>query len=600
MKKFLISILFFAVNQLFAQVNTPLHPSILIQQGDESLIKQSLQKSPELQIIHNVIIRESDKLLSKSDLKYEKIGKRLLDVSRESFRRIFFLSYSYRLTGTEKYAKRAEQEMLTVCSFADWNPSHFLDVAEMTMGVAIGYDWTYNYLSESSRKKISDAILNKGLKPSMDANGMWWLNSQSNWNQVCNAGMLYGAIAIRDIQPEVSKTIINRSLSSVLKAMAVYEPDGTFPEGFMYWGYGTTLNVMLISAIEKLEGKELFPVEKMPGFIKSASYMLNMVGSSGNCFNYSDCNSVVSLNPAIFWMANKSHDTGLLWNEKKYISAENKELRKDRFLPAAILWGSGLDFTKIVSPISNFWIGQGKTPVCLMRSSWIDKNAVFVGFKSGTPSAGHAHMDVGSFVMDANGVRWATDYGKVDYASLETKGVDLWNEKQGSQRWKVFRLSLLAHNTLSFNGSEQLVNGEANFDAFSDKPDNMWATSDISSLYADQVKVAKRTVSLVKNSFVTVKDEIETQGKLTNLRWAMLTEAEPKLIPEQNGIELTKNGKKLWVKISSGSKFTLKTWSTTPTNDFDSPNPGIYLVGFESQLPENSKTSFEVSLLPQK
>ena len=339
MKKTLLVILLFAVNQIFAQVATSVHPSILIQQGDEVLIKQSLQKSPELQTIHNIIIKESDNLLNKSDLKYEKIGKRLLDVSRESFRRIFFLSYSYRLTGDEKYAKRAEREMLTVCSFADWNPSHFLDVAEMTMGVAIGYDWTYNYLSDSSRKKISDAILNNGLKPSLDAKGMWWLNSQSNWNQVCNAGMMYGAIAIRALQPEISKTIIDRSLSSVQKAMSVYEPDGTFPEGFMYWGYGTTLNVMLISAIEKLEGKDVFPIDKMPGFIKSASYMLNMVGPTGKSFNFSDCNSVVSLSPAIFWMANKSHDMGLLWNEKKYINAENRELRKDRFLPAAILWG---------------------------------------------------------------------------------------------------------------------------------------------------------------------------------------------------------------------------------------------------------------------
>ena len=30
--------------------------------------------------------------------------------------------------------------MLAIAQFADWNPSHFLDVAEMTMGMAIGYD----------------------------------------------------------------------------------------------------------------------------------------------------------------------------------------------------------------------------------------------------------------------------------------------------------------------------------------------------------------------------------------------------------------------------------------------------------------------------
>ena len=31
--------------------------------------------------------------------------------------------------------------MLTAARFEDWNPSHFLDVAEMTFALAIGYDW---------------------------------------------------------------------------------------------------------------------------------------------------------------------------------------------------------------------------------------------------------------------------------------------------------------------------------------------------------------------------------------------------------------------------------------------------------------------------
>lgn len=75
-----------------------------------------------------------------------KEGKRLLAISRIALKRIYYLSYVYRMTGDKKYAHRAEQEMLAVSRFTDWNPTHFLDVGEMVMALAIGYDWLYDSL----------------------------------------------------------------------------------------------------------------------------------------------------------------------------------------------------------------------------------------------------------------------------------------------------------------------------------------------------------------------------------------------------------------------------------------------------------------------
>lgn len=63
-------------------------------------------------------------------------------------------------------------------------------------------------------------------------------------------------------------------------------------------------------------------------------------------------------------------------------------------------------------------------------------------------------MDAGSFVYEKNGVRWAMDLGMQNYFSLESKGVDLWNQSQEGQRWDVFRLNNMAHNTLTI-----MVNG---------------------------------------------------------------------------------------------------------------------------------------------
>ncbi len=50
------------------------------------------------------------------------------------------------MTGDPQFKDRAEQEMLGVAAFPDWNPPHFLDVGEMTTAMAIGYDWLYDVL----------------------------------------------------------------------------------------------------------------------------------------------------------------------------------------------------------------------------------------------------------------------------------------------------------------------------------------------------------------------------------------------------------------------------------------------------------------------
>ncbi|MEI6874747.1 MAG: heparinase II/III family protein, partial [Spirochaetota bacterium] len=58
---------------------------------------------------------------------------------------------------------------------------------------------------------------------------------------------------------------------------------------------------------------------------------------------------------------------------------------------------------------------RGQAELAIFRSAWHDPRALFVGFKAGHNDAGHAHLDLGSFVLDADGVRWAQDLGPDDY-----------------------------------------------------------------------------------------------------------------------------------------------------------------------------------------
>jgi len=234
----------------------PAHPRILLVKGEEGAIEKSISDNPIWRKMHEAILHASDNMIGLPTLERKLIGRRLLSKGRECVRRIFYLSYSYRMTGEKKYLLRAEKEMLAISQFSDWNPSHFLDVAEMTMGMSIGYDWLYDKLSADSKNTIREAILRKGLEPSFNEQYNGFLRATHNWNQVCNAGMTYGALAVADDYPEISKQIIERAMKTISLPMADYKPDGGYPEGYSYWNYGTSFNVMFLSAIEKAFGSD--------------------------------------------------------------------------------------------------------------------------------------------------------------------------------------------------------------------------------------------------------------------------------------------------------------------------------------------------------
>ncbi len=172
------------------------HPRILLLRGEEAAIRNTIATDDIWKKTDLFILSSCDRMLEKPPVERVLIGRRLLDKSREALKRIFFLSYAWRMTSQQKYFDRAVKEMTAVSSFADWNPSHFLDVAEMTMAVSIGYDWLYERLPEETRDFIMKAIIEKGLNPSLKPENSGWVNVSHNWNQVCNAGMTYGALAV--------------------------------------------------------------------------------------------------------------------------------------------------------------------------------------------------------------------------------------------------------------------------------------------------------------------------------------------------------------------------------------------------------------------
>lgn len=573
------------------------HPRLLLPKGAEKKLLKQINRDEVWKEIHTATLGEADRIITLPVNERIKTGMRLLAVSRENLRRIFILSYAYRMTGQEKYLVRAEQEMLKAASFSDWNPSHFLDVGEMTMALGVGYDWLYPALSEASRRTIREAIVEKGFKPSYDTAYNWFVDAEHNWNQVCNGGLAFGAIAVAESEPEWAQKIIDRAIDKVRLPMRHYAPDGAYPEGPGYWGYGTLFNVLLIGGLESTFGTD-YGLSQMPGFMQTGTYEMQMVSPLIKHFNYMDNSYEPESSSAPFWFYSKTQDPSVLCQQVSILQRDTaKKYLKDRVLPAMLIWGAGAPMEKAVAPQETFWAGRGNTPVCVMRSGWGDPNARFVGVKLGSPSINHGHMDVGSFVFEADGVRWAIDLGSEDYNTTETRGVDLWNMAQQSQRWDVFRYNNRSHNTLTFNDKLQRVNGSAQIIESDSATARRFVKTDLTPVYAGQVDKVERTISLVDNDYLLIEDEITAGKNYTRMRWTLMTRATPKILSD-NTVMLEQDGKRCLLKIESETPIVWRFEKTPTVNTFDSPNPDVTMVVFDTDLKRGETQYVRAQLTP--
>jgi len=570
------------------------HPRLLITDEQLREIQTRVKSNPALQAFYRALIDKADAILPEKPVERIKTGKRLLGVSRRCLDRVMHLSAAYRFTGKRVYLQRAEREMLAAAGFSDWNPSHFLDVAEMTTALAIGYDWLYHDLSEASRDTIRRAMVEKGFRTSLQ--DRHWLRSQSNWSQVCHGGITMGLLALLEEEPEFAEKLIHRAVNGVQPTMAKYEPDGAYPEGPSYWVYGSTYNVLLLAALESALGTD-FGLSEAPGFARSAEFYLHVTGPTGLRFNYPDCGSRGSFTLAVFWFASKYNQPALAWHQhqrwREALKNDPSVLVADRFAPLLLAWCH----SEPVTPKALVWRGRGSNAVALFRSSWTDPNATYLAIKGGSPGVSHGHMDVGSFVIDAAGLRWALDLGPESYNKIESRGMDLWDRSPGAERWTIFRYNNTSHNTLVVNGQPQHVEATAPIVRFSDRQAFPHVVFDLSSVYAGQLAQARRGASLLPNGQILIQDEFEAPDAGATVRWAMVTPVAV-TIEDDRHARLDQQGKTMRLTVLTDAQTQLKTWSTAPKADYDAPNPGTCLVGFEVAVPAGQKVRTTVLLQP--
>ena len=150
------------------------HPK-LFADADEFMRIRS-DKSELAALVRAKVFAEAEAVLTEPPVERVVEGRRLLCVSRLAVSRLTHLSMAYRISDDRRYLERAKRELFALCSFSDWNPSHFLDTAEAMFAAALTYDWIYDQLTVSERETVRRALIEKGLKA--DHENSRWMEQQ--------------------------------------------------------------------------------------------------------------------------------------------------------------------------------------------------------------------------------------------------------------------------------------------------------------------------------------------------------------------------------------------------------------------------------------
>ena len=491
----------------------------------------------------------------------------ILTMSRRVLTMVETLGIAHKLSGEDVsvYSDKASFILNTAARFKDWNPSHFLDTAEMMTAFAIGYDWMYDAFDETTLKTIEKAVYEKGLLLAESAyngtggtqNSGWWKDVNYNWNTVCNSSIAIASAAFADSYPDLAFNLSAKAVNNIKKALKPFSPHGAYDEGYVYAIYSLDYLSRLQSSLKNTYGTD-FGMMQNTGLSGIGDYLIHVDGSFG-VNNYHDTNDYKTLfgyehhidTWCLSWLGN-------VFDNPKYNAARYRNLEKHNYIPTAydLIWYnpgiSSSDFKDIA--LDKYFAG---TELVSMRSGF-EKDDIFLSAHGGEANVSHSHIDGGTFVLDMLGTRFANDIGAESYSA---------DGYFGDKRYEYYRTRAEGHNTIVINPDEtpgQSTDCNLRFERTDFSSDNPFAILDMTPAYKDYgASSAKRGYMLCDNrQSAVIRDEIELASAST-VYWFMQTTADVSV--QGNTLTLTKDGKTIKVRFATNaSQYELSYGNAEP------------------------------------
>lgn len=534
------------------------HPRVLATKSDFERIKNTRDADYCMSEWVNGIIKDADIIVGKPQtVKYEKPdGLRLLDVCRAVLTKMEKLGFAWQITGDTKYPERAWHEIEAVLEFPDWNPGHALDMGEMSAAFGIAYDWMYDGFSEEQREKIANALKSEGLTHirnsyygrnyitgtfgRSDTFATWG----SNFNTVINGGGVVGALAIAETDKEFCFDIVEKAIRSFEYVPPLFLPNGSWEEGVMYWGYNAVYLEKFMGTLDTALGTD-FGITNAKGMKDTVMYAISQTSWEG-INNFHDAAPGGLDMRAISWLAKKFDNADVM--RYRRFAYENYNKIYDVYDP--IFYDPEKAKGSPELPLDHYTKG---IEAAASRGSFEDREALYFAAHAGPTTCYHSQDDVGTFVFDLLGVRWAMDFGKDSYTTLALAR-DLYMKRPEG------------HNTIVINPDEetgQIANTYSPMIRYESKPKGSIFVYDMSEPYSDDAsKVLRGFMTGDERRSLTIRDEIDLKANNSTVYWFMQTKADVEVT--QNGAILRKDERELKLEFDTNAKAEITAAPAAP------------------------------------
>jgi hypothetical protein len=367
--------------------------------------------------------------------------------------------------------------------------------------LAMIYDWTYDRLTPEQRRELVQAMLNYSFIPTLDAmyvggpkaGKTFWVSGYNNWTTICIGGALGLGLALRPADAPAAVTALAPDGSTVTRSFAehwaeflpialrnlqrgfqpIRDNDGLQPEGTGYH-HDTVLPLYgIVASVEAAYPDAAVRPDFVASFLKEAKDTaavhinagIHMAGPSGADWQYADGTWPLTSLPINLLIAHYAAEvsaplaSAAVWRAFQNISTTDRGLHllyrpliepQPAFDPATIPTAHYFFSRLINDDKGDLAINEF---VVTWRQNFTDPNACAVFFKGGDRRRDyHSHLDIGTFLYDALGVRWAIDIGRGEgYPYYFKDGVRDFKYVTTAQ---VYPKRAAGHNTLVLNPAD--------------------------------------------------------------------------------------------------------------------------------------------------
>ena len=590
-------------------------PRVFLNAAGLASVKAKAGTDPVCAALAKNIEKTGEVWLSKYELQQKRgEGGRGGGVGGEGLHRFLSFGLLDTIKGDPKWKARMPSELEALAKFTNWKPDEPTECAEFVVAVALGYDWFRATLNEQQAKKIREALIQLGmdaliahlkeeplpvttkrpepgqqLEPSKAAppkkKQAEDKRPKTSEEMVMACALMVGAIAIMDEESAVAGPAANVAAKVIEEGITQFAPEGIWWEGISR-GEDVLDAVSFLSMTLRAATGGDFGLTLVEG-VPQTQWARALLNAPAGVFNYCSFEG-----------------NGFT---KPWISTWLKTMHGNLAAGAFAVGGAASDQSGGVnqagqlvymSPSSAGYAIPAKADALLanaqvvaMRSAWNDNKAWYVGFKGGDNELPGSQLDLGTFILDAGGQRWADELGTF---SAQGRPLNLADAK----RFERYRDNTLGQNVIRFSGApaedekekkdkkkgnaapappalphNQSVDAKAAVVAFDSTPERGLAIVDLGDAYSSRVKDYRRGIMMTRGAApsVLIQDELEIKNN-SSPEWIMHTRS-----------EVTVNGKTA----------TLKKGGQTLTATLISPADGSF---FTEAAPEPAKPETEGSL----